>query len=72
MTEMKRRGGRPRKPPESHLTEQLWLYTTKAEADEVMRAAIRAGKSVSAFLHERVFPQEKTPSTAATTAGRAT
>lgn len=68
----KRAGGRPRKPPESHLTEQLWTYTTKAEADQVMRLAIRAGQSVSAYIHDRLFPQEKTPSTAAMTADRAT
>jgi hypothetical protein len=55
MTQVKKRGGgRPRKPAAERLSERLWMVLTPAEADRVMRAAVRNGESVSEYLRRRL------------------
>ena len=57
---MSARVGRPPIPPEQRLVAQLRVQATESEEDAVFRLAIKADKSVSAFLRgylERALPE---------------
>jgi len=54
LTHAKRAGGRPRKPPAERRSVRLWMDLTPAEADPVLRAAVRNGESVSEFLRRKL------------------
>lgn len=54
MQPRRRGGGRPRKPAAERLSERLWIGLTPAEADRVMRAALRNGETVSEFVRRKL------------------
>ncbi len=54
-----RRG--PRKPASERRVVPIWGYLTEREADEVMRAALRKGLSVSRLVRDVVLRHVREP-----------